>query len=59
MWVPVFTKIRLPTNLINPEFTKLRIYLKKKNIFEKKFSIKITSKLLLSSSTIANTNTFL
>ena len=31
MLVPVFTKIQLQTNLKNPEFTKLRIDLEKKN----------------------------
>ena len=40
--VTVFTRIRLPTNLKNPEFTKLRINLEKKNWKRKKISIKIT-----------------
>ena len=38
MLVPVFTKIPLQTNLKNPEFTKLRINLKKKKL--KKFLYK-------------------
>ena len=35
MWVPVFTKIRLPTNLKNLEFTKLRMNLEKNNFGKK------------------------